>query len=313
MYRLTLSTKTNIQATTDSPIEMFLQDIDVRANSRDIYRRELKQFVEYLTKREILEPTKQTIIEYKQYLIDEGMAPNTVLAYILAVKALYNWMASKGICQNITIGVKLPRINNNVQHKDALSPEQTITLLKSIESTTEERKRNRAIISTMIHTGLRSIEIHRANIGDLQEMNGGYILKIQGKGCIAKDDFVVITQTALLTIREYILVRQCAKPTDPLFASVSDRNDGERISTRSISRICKTALRSNRIDSKRMTCHSLRHTSITLALLGGSSLEQVQKMSRHQDLKTLQLYAHHIDRIKNAPENSIDSILGKVA
>lgn len=164
-----------------------------------------------------------------------------------------------------------------------------------------------------VQTGLRSIEINRANIGDLQQRDGYWILMVQGKGYSFKDDFVIITPSALKPIQEYLAIRPSATPKEPLFASISDRNEGGRLTTRSISRICKEAMRSNGIDSKRLSCHSLRHSACTFALLGGSDMSTVRLMSRHLDEKTLQLYTHHIDRIRNAPENSIDNILGKIA
>jgi len=230
MYRLTL-TNSNSPTVTDNPIEMFLNDIDVKPNTRDIYRKELKQFVEFLNRKEILQPTKQTIVDYKQQLIDEGKAPHTVLAYILVVKALYKWMNEQNICANITKGVKLPKINNRLQMKDALLVKDAKNLIRSAEGESQEQKRNKALISTLLHTGLRSIEIFRANIGDLQQRDGHWILMIQGKGSSFKDDFVVITEITLKPIQDYLSTRPEAKQSDPLFASISNRNDGGRLTT----------------------------------------------------------------------------------
>ena len=310
MFRITQANTLN--QTAENPIELYLEDIDVKLNSKRIYRRQIMQFVDYLNKREIIEPTKTTIQEYKQHLIDEGKASITVSAYLVVLKAMYKWFEQSGICKDITVGVKLLK-KSSMQKKDALTPEQTVKLLNSFDKNSELGLRDFTLINTMVHTGARAVELHRSNIGDIQQVGDHWVLFIQGKGCDSKEEILVLTESTLKVIREYLATRPFAKPSDPLFASISDRNTGNRLSTRTISKVCKDSLRRIGLDSVRLTGHSLRHTAITLALLGGSSMEQVQAMSRHKDIKILQMYAHHVDRIKQAPENSIDDVLGKVA
>lgn len=77
------------------------------------------------------------------------------------------------------------------------------------------------------------------------------------------------------------------------------------MSTRSISGIIKARLRSAGYDSERLTAHSLRHTAVTLSLLGGNSLQEVQQFARHSNIATTQIYAHNLDRAKNKCENTI--------
>ena len=83
------------------------------------------------------------------------------------------------------------------------------------------------------------------------------------------------------------------------------------MTTRSISRIVKGYLLAAGIDSPRWTAHSLRHSAATFALLGGASLQAVRDMMGHADINTTLIYAHNIDRIRNAAEVNIDSYLGE--
>jgi integrase/recombinase XerC/integrase/recombinase XerD len=90
-----------------------------------------------------------------------------------------------------------------------------------------------------------------------------------------------------------------------LFTSISDRNQGEALTTRSISRIVKQIFRGVGLDSRRLTAHSLRHTAITLSIKGGASLQQAQAMARHTDPKTTMIYFHNLNRLQAGAERFI--------
>ena len=45
--------------------------------------------------------------------------------------------------------------------------------------------------------------------------------------------------------------------------------------------------------------------AVTLALLGGQSLQEVQQFARHANITTTQIYAHNLDRAKNQCEETI--------
>ena len=164
----------------------------------------------------------------------------------------------------------------------------------------------------LVRTGLRTIELHRANIEDIRQEAGEALLYIQGKGRDSKDAFVLLTEDALRPLREYINARNEKNTRQPLFISHSNRNAGGRLSTRTISRIVKEALRVAGLNDSRLSAHSLRHTAITLSLLGGASVQEAQTMARHSDINTTLKYAHNINRIKQAPEKKIDVLLNGI-
>ena len=136
---------------------------------------------------------------------------------------------------------------------------------------TEAGMRDFALLNLMLRTGLRDIEVVRADCGDIQTVSGVDVLYIQGKGRPGKDNYVVLTESALAPIRDYLGMRDDSRGSSPLFTSVARRNSGERLTTRSVSRIVKEAMRKIGIDDPRYTAHSLRHTAITFSLLGGAS------------------------------------------
>ena len=194
--------------------------------------------------------------------------------------------------------------------KDTLSVEQVRILFESLKVNTEKDARDYAMINLLIRTGLRNIEISRANIEDIHELSGVTVLDVQGKGRTEKDNYVVLSKEALSPIDDYLNTwRKDEKSSAPLFASTANRNRGGRITTRAISGIVKEAFRAIGIDSSRITAHSLRHTAVTLSLIGGASVEEAQAMARHADISTTMVYAHHVNRLKNAAEEKISRVI----
>ena len=57
--------------------------------------------------------------------------------------------------------------------------------------------------------------------------------------------------------------------------------------------------------SARLTAHSLRHTAITLALMAGQNLADVQAFARHTSINTTMIYNHAVNRMKSLCESVI--------
>ena len=157
----------------------------------------------------------------------------------------------------------------------------------------------------MVTTGLRTIEIARANFEDMRTVADFTALYIQGKGHTEKTEYVKLTGPVENAIRAYLKARGSVKSNEPLFCSTSNRDKGERLTTRSISRIVKTHLVEAGLNSERLTAHSLRHTAATLNLLNGGSVEETQQLLRHTNINTTLIYSHALERAKNNSEQRI--------
>lgn len=291
-------------------IDAFIVAQDVRASSKEVYRRQLRQFSKWLqeTYRTGKGLQREDIVAYREHL-SERLTPLSVSGYLTAVRKLFEWLEAEKIYPNVA-KVKSPKKPRGYR-KDCLSKEQLRGALQTADTSTIQGQRDKALINLLARTGLRTIEVARATIGDIRQESGQPVLWIQGKGRDEKDDFVILSDKALAPIREYLdtRVREEGRPlkeASPLFASVSSSNLGQAMTTRSISRIVKTSLRKAGADSSRLTAHSLRHTAITLAISGGASIQQVQSMARHADPKTTMIYLHNLERVKAGAELHID-------
>ena len=291
-------------------IGKWMASLDLASGTKETYLSGFKAFCWFVrsTSLDFDGLTRADVKSFKEYLVDEKkLKPATVSSYLASVRSFYAYSEDNGI-ENIAHRVKGVTDSRSFK-KEPLTPDQARRLLASIDCSTEKGMRDFAILNLMLRTGLRDIEIVRANCKDIQTKAGVDVLYVQGKGRASKDNFVVLTPKALSPITTYLEKRGNVNELDPLFASVSSRNAGERLTVRSISRIAKSALRAIGIDDERYTAHSLRHTAITFSLLGGATERDAQQMARHANITTTMLYSHDIDRIKHAAEREIDNVL----
>ena len=285
-------------------INRFFSFLDVSPKTADTYRKALKQFISFLNGRGTMHPQREDIIAFKKYLLSCGRKPATIALYLSAVRRFFSWCEAEGLYTDITRGIKTPKIDSG-HKKDCFSARQVTDIMNGINRNTLEGMRNFAMFSLMVTCGLRTIEISRADVADLRNVAGVTCLYVQGKGRSSKADFVKLPPQVEKVIRDYLNARGNVRGNAPLFASCSRRNRGGRLSTRTISGVAKSAMINAGYISERLTAHSLRHTSVTLALLAGNPLADVQAFARHHSVNTTLIYAHHIDRLKSACEASI--------
>ncbi len=287
----------------------FLASLDIRQSSKNTYKRQLKEFFAWCKHNKITSLEREELLKYKNYLSkDRSLAAFTISGYLTAVRRYFEWLEAYQKHPNVARGIKGPSRKRGFR-KDALTVEQAKKIIASINRSTLTGKRDFALINLMIRTGLRTIEIARAQREDIAQQGGETVLFVHGKGRDSKDELVVLTPSTHEPIIEYLKERGSIKKEDPLFASHSTKNFGEALTTRSVSRICKHHLKRNGLDDTRLTAHSLRHTAVTLSLLAGATPQEAQAMARHADINTTLIYAHNINRIKQAPEKKIDEIL----
>lgn len=307
---------TDIAATAFDVLAAYLMDLDASERTRDSYHKALRQYVSWLNNQDVTldHTTRAHVLAYKRYL-EETKSAATTNAYLVALRSLYTWLNGCTGYPNVAKGVKGVRTNNQ-SSKDALTAAQACDI---IEAPAEGVRglRDHAMLTLMVRRGLRTIEVSRADVGDVRPVNGVMCLYVQGKGHTSKDDFVVLGDECERAIRSYLKARRedggDTSDGQPLFAATGNRNRGGRMTTRAISRIAKEAMRKQGIDSPRLTAHSLRHTCVTLALAGGATVQEAQAMARHTSVNVTMRYAHNLNRTEARAERSVDAVLARAA
>ena len=276
----------------------FTAYLDAAPKTIESYTKNLRQLFNYFGMNGITHPQREDVIAFRDELKASGHKPTTVQGYITAARLFFSWTAQEGIYPNIADHLKGAKLNRD-HKRDYLTSGQVREVLAHIDRDTLQGKRDYAILFLMITCGLRTIEVSRANIEDLRTLGNNTVIYVQGKGREEKTEFIKVTAPAEKAIRDYLKARGTAAENEPLFVSTSNNNKGQRMTTRSISKIGKGCLKRAGYDSPRLTAHSLRHTAVTLSLLAGEKLEEVQQFARHANIATTMIYNHSLDMAKN--------------
>jgi integrase/recombinase XerC len=276
----------------------FIRYKDASPKTIETYTRAIRQLVNYLASRGITQPQREDILAYREQL-KQDHEPTTVQNYIIAARQFFGWLESEGIYPNVAKDIKGAKLKR-IHKRDYFSPSQIQLVLKRIDRSTAQGRRDYAMIALMVTCGLRTIEVSRANIGDLGLAGDTTVIYVQGKGVEDRADYVKLTPIVEGFIRETFADRAGYSDTDPLFISTSNNSAGKRLTTRSISAIVKKHFIDAGFNSKKRTAHSLRHTAVTLALKAGKSIDEAQQFARHANIATTMIYNHALDRDKNS-------------
>lgn len=282
----------------------FVAFIDAKPKTVDTYTKALKQLFAYLSTNGINNPTREDIIAFREGLKETGHKPTTIQNYITATRLFFQWLEEERIYPNVAAHIKGAKLDRE-HKKDYLTSRQVKTILSDIDRTTLQGKRDYAMLVLMITGGLRTIEVSRADIGDLRTAGDNTVLYVQGKGRDEKTEYIKLDAQVEAAIRDYLKARSESNPEAALFASASNNSKGQRMTTRAISGIAKAHMVEAGYNSEKLTAHSLRHTAVTLSLLAGRPLEEVQQFARHANISTTMIYNHALDKAKNGCSEAV--------
>ena len=277
----------------------WLSFLDVKPNTALSYYKAVKKFNDWRLAHEIDRPTEKDIRVYKAELA-EKLSPATVQLYMVGLRQFFEYLSKRGLYENVALNVK--GLKSSSEHKrDALTVEQARRVLGALDTSTVKGKRDKAMIALMLTTGLRSIELFRADVSDVELWQGEWFMRVQGD---EKAERVRLPLATKQLLDEYVNAR--GNLDGALFQSLSNKNRGARLQTQTISRTVKAIFRAAGINSPRLTCHSCRHTFATTALkngldiasvadslLGGAQNEECPKRGAYERL------------LKNAPNGAL--------
>lgn len=293
----------------DVQINRYIQGLDRKPITKDSYKRMLTSFRKYLIDKKIIAPNKEDLIVYKEYL-REQVGSATVQKMMVVLRGFFIDLASNDIYPNIMLGIRGEKITKDFK-RSALTIEEVSKLLRKAGklATTTEGKRNYAISALIATTGLRTIEVERANKADLSIKNDTHILFIQGKGRDDKSQYAKISNEVYSIIEDYLFSRDDSE--EALFVTHSRNTKTQRLPTWGIRSVIKELLRCIEIDDPHYSAHSLRHSLATNLIKQGMSINEAQLLLRHKDISTTMIYVHGIDREANNGELLMsDLVLG---
>jgi len=276
----------------------FIAYLDAKPKTIETYTKSLRQFFKYLRFKNIIHPKREDVIAFREDIRTRGHKPSTVQAYVTAVRLFFNWTNQEGLYPNIAEHLKGAKIDKN-HKKDYLTARQTRGIIENVNRDTQRGLRDYALLILMTTGGLRTVEVIRANAGDLRALGDSTVLYVQGKGHEEKSEYIKITPHTEEALRTYLKARGTIELTDPLFVSEANRNRNKILTVRSVSRIVKKAFIANGFNTEKLSAHSLRHTAITLSLISGKDITETMQFARHTSIATTMIYNHALDKAKN--------------
>lgn len=322
----TVSTLPTVKAMRDcfnKYLNLTIADGNASVDTIKTYRNRVAQYLHWCKEREVYPAlvTEQNILEYRKYLVDNSKTSPTIRLSLLAVKHFYtSCLAQKLVKDNPVVRVKAPRekreIGNTINYLSLEELQQLINSVLPVHKIRGDKTaqvqvlRDRILLGCMALQGCRSIEMYRANLGDISSTYGQHYLKLDGKNSIRT---VILRPDLAQEIVDYRQARMSTKEKltsgSPFFISLSNRRYGQRLSRRGIGYVIDSYLSKcglKHTDLKRnLSPHSLRHTAGTLSLQNGSSLREVQDFLGHSDPKTTAVYTHVLNSQENNPADKI--------
>ena len=206
---------------------------------------------------------------------------------ISSVKAFYKFLIIEDIIkQDPTELIESPKIG--LKLPDTLSIHEIDRIINSIDLSSKNGDRNRAMIETLYSCGLRVSELTHLQISNIN-FNESYI-KVIGKG--NKERLAPIGSNAIMYIDKYINKIRIHKKINTGYEDyVFLNNRGKNISRVMIFLIIKKLCSSIGI-SKKISPHTFRHSFATHLIEGGANLRAVQEMLGHSSITTTEVYTH---------------------
>lgn len=262
----------------DGYLDRIRDQRELSSHTLDAYRRDLAQFFAYCAGEgvgAIGAVRRQHARRYLAALSAEGYSKRSMTRKASAVRSFYNDAGRRNSATvNPFEGVSRPRLDKPLPH--ALPARTVVHAIETIDPTTPEGLRDRALIDTLYSTGLRVSELASLSIDDI----GGDMVTVVGKG--KKTRRVPIGRPAQESVRRYIGRGRPSLAGPDAGNALWVGLRGGPMGTRGIRSVVR----------KRVATfpHALRHSFATHLLEGGADLRSVQDLLGHTDLATTQIY-----------------------
>ena len=270
-------------------LERSLSKNSIDAYLHDIEK--LQQYFNYIKKH--TSPTEVSTKDIKEFLVwinELGMTPSSQARVLSGIKAFYKYLILEDLLKiDPSSVIETPKLGRKLP--DTLSFQEISKLLDSIDVSSPEGMRNKAMLETLYACGLRVSELVNLKISSI--FFDIDFLKVTGKG--DKERFVPLGSSAKKFIKIY---KEQIRVHIPIVKGEEDilflNRRGKRLSRVMVFNIIKSlALKAN--IRKSISPHTFRHSFATHLVEGGADLRAVQEMLGHESITTTEIYTH-LDR-----------------
>lgn len=242
------------------------------------YRQHLKDFIKAFPENQIL--AQMTPGQVKLYLAKaqgEGNHPFYHHGRYRTLRAFFNWAKKQNYIASSPLTIKPPKLPETIP--PTFSESDVRAMLK--ECRTNTALRDKAIIMTLLDTGMRLGELIRMKLSDIEI--DGRIITVAGKG--RKYRRLKVSVATLRALWAYLKSRN--SPYDNIWLSEERRPLTESGVEQMIERVCNKA----GITGTRCSPHTFRHTFACNFLENGGDSLDLQYLLGHSTLKMVENYS----------------------
>ena len=214
-----------------------------------------------------------------------NLSKRTQARVLSSLRSFFSWLVIEGVIpDNPCDRVDSPKLGRYLP--DVLAVEEVEAIIESVDISTWQGVRDRAILEMLYGSGLRVSEASDLRISSIYFDEG--FVRVIGKG--DKERLVPIGEMAVKAVQEYMDKRP--EPATPADDDILFLNRfGSRISRQSIFKMIKKQALVAGI-RKDISPHTFRHSFATHLVENGADLRLVQDMLGHESITTTEIYMH---------------------
>lgn len=284
----------------DDPIQRFLLTGRVERNlapkTLKAYAADLRDLAARHPGRALESLSTDDLRAYLTDLHERCLKEATIRRRLATLKVFYRWLQEEGLLAEApTRGIRR-RYATTARIPRVLASSQVEAILRSAHAlkrkpdaggprpaATARGHRNCAMVEILFSTGIRSEELVRLDVGDVDLERR--TLHVKGKGKRERQVYLS-SEEVLVALREYLRRRAALKPAgNALFVN----RFGDRLGVQSVAAVFKALVAHAGIEA-RATPHMLRHTMATLLIENGADVRSAQDILGHSNIRTTEIY-----------------------
>ena len=229
------------------------------------------------------EVTTQDIIDY--LAAKDKLSKRSQARLLSSLRSFFDWLVAEGERKdNPCETVDSPKLGRYLP--EVLSVDEVTSIMESVDLSSWNGKRDRAILEVLYGCGLRVSEAVNLKISHVYLEEG--FVQVVGKG--NKERLVPIGEIAVDAIRSYLGARP--DPAEPKYDDILFLNRfGKSLSRVAMFNMVKKQAMIAGI-RKEISPHTFRHSFATHLIENGADLRVVQEMLGHESILTTEIYTH---------------------
>ncbi|MBR5499774.1 MAG: site-specific tyrosine recombinase XerD [Bacteroidales bacterium] len=251
------------------------------------YCSDVDKFLSFFDTTERKVPAERlTSEDINEYLVScSGRSRRSQARLLSSLRSFYNWMVLEGMVKdNPCDKVDMPKLGRYLP--DVLSEEEVFRIIDSVDVSSWQGSRDKAILEVLYGCGIRVSEAVGLKMSGLY-FNEGFV-RVIGKG--NKERLVPLNEMAAESLKSYLDRRP--EPADSESDDIVFLNRfGKPLSRQSMFKMIKAQALLADI-RKEISPHTFRHSFATHLVENGADLRVVQEMLGHESVTTTEIYTH---------------------